>query len=206
MFDGLSLLVGTLCPDDLFGLVTGDGKVVHYPLPRRKLDYQQDVAVIREGNGRCPAWMDWLVMGIKVLRSTTKRRSDIGLLSQHVVVIEGEASGDGELSWDGLREKGKAYLADNPNAVTERVDNTKSDDLATLIYTSGTTGKPKGVELTHSNWTYEGAAMSALGIMRPDDVQFLWLPLAHVFGKVFQNVPRCAFAIDCGAGIRFWNM
>ncbi|MCB0918205.1 MAG: long-chain fatty acid--CoA ligase [Actinobacteria bacterium] len=101
-----------------------------------------------------------------------------------IVLIDGDASSDDEISWADLRAKGKAYLEDHPNIVRERVDNTKSDDLATLIYTSGTTGKPKGVELTHANWAYEGAAMAALGIIRPDDVQFLWLPLAHSFGKV----------------------
>jgi long-chain acyl-CoA synthetase len=58
------------------------------------------------------------------------------------------------------------------------------DDLATLIYTSGTTGRPKGVRLRHSSWTYEGAAIDALRILSVEDLQFLWLPLSHSFGKV----------------------
>src|SRR5690606_20869442 len=53
-----------------------------------------------------------------------------------------------------------------------------------LIYTSGTTGKPKGVELTHSNWTYEGAFVESINVISINDVHFLWLPLAHSFGKV----------------------
>jgi long-chain acyl-CoA synthetase len=101
-----------------------------------------------------------------------------------VVLIDGEGDGDQVLSWAQLREKGRALLADNANLIQERVDATGLDHLATLIYTSGTTGKPKGVELTHGNWTYEAAAISELGIFTPDDVQFLWLPLAHSFGKV----------------------
>ena len=101
-----------------------------------------------------------------------------------IILIDGEGDGDKVLSWSQLREKGKAALADNPNLIQERVDATGPDKLATLIYTSGTTGKPKGVELTHSNWTYEAAAMDALGILDKNDVQFLWLPLAHSFGKV----------------------
>ncbi|MEI2621764.1 MAG: AMP-binding protein [Candidatus Nanopelagicales bacterium] len=64
----------------------------------------------------------------------------------------------------------------------------KADSLATLIYTSGTTGKPKGVELTHSNWTYEGAFVESLNIINIEDVQFLWLPLAHSFGKVLLSL------------------
>ncbi len=67
---------------------------------------------------------------------------------------------------------------------SERIDATRSDQLATLIYTSGTTGRPKGVRLPHSAWTYEGVAVDALDILTVDDLQFLWLPLAHSFGKV----------------------
>jgi long-chain acyl-CoA synthetase len=58
------------------------------------------------------------------------------------------------------------------------------DDLATLIYTSGTTGTPKGVELTHDNWLTTAEAIASLGILREDDLHFLWLPLSHAFGKV----------------------
>lgn len=57
------------------------------------------------------------------------------------------------------------------------------DTLATLIYTSGTTGRPKGVELVHRSWAYEGAAMDYLQIIDESDLQYLWLPLSHVFGK-----------------------
>ncbi|GLY46558.1 AMP-dependent synthetase/ligase [Lentzea sp. NBRC 102530] len=64
------------------------------------------------------------------------------------------------------------------------VDVLAPDDLATLIYTSGTTGTPKGVELTHENWLTTAEAIASLGILRPDDLHFLWLPLSHAFGKV----------------------
>ncbi|MDZ7578168.1 MAG: long-chain fatty acid--CoA ligase [Candidatus Nanopelagicales bacterium] len=103
---------------------------------------------------------------------------------RQVVLIDGEGDGDFVLSWDQLRQKGRALLAEKPGLIEERVSATGPDNLATLIYTSGTTGKPKGVELTHGNWTYEGAAIASIGILREDDVQFLWLPLAHSFGKV----------------------
>jgi long-chain acyl-CoA synthetase len=101
-----------------------------------------------------------------------------------VIVMDGNGDGDFVLSWSDLRAKGREKLAESPGIIEEHVNQTGPDSLATLIYTSGTTGRPKGVELTHSNWTYEGAAMDALGLLSIDDVQFLWLPLAHSFGKV----------------------
>jgi long-chain acyl-CoA synthetase len=101
-----------------------------------------------------------------------------------IVLIDGKGNGDNIVSWDDLTAKGRKLLEEKPDLIKEKVAEIKSDSLATLIYTSGTTGKPKGVELTHANWAYEGAAMSALGVVEPDDTQFLWLPLAHSFGKV----------------------
>ncbi|MEI6372902.1 MAG: long-chain fatty acid--CoA ligase [Actinomycetes bacterium] len=109
---------------------------------------------------------------------------DNGVAIEKVIVIDGSGDGDWVISWEALIERGRQHLADNPDAVLQAVDATGPDNLATLIYTSGTTGKPKGVELPHRCWTYEGVAIASTGILRPDDVQFLWLPLAHSFGKV----------------------
>jgi long-chain acyl-CoA synthetase len=101
-----------------------------------------------------------------------------------IILMDGEGDGDSVLSWAQLRELGVTKLAEQPKAVEERVAQITADTLATMIYTSGTTGRPKGVQLPHSNWVFEGASMDALNIMHADDVHFLWLPLSHVFGKV----------------------
>jgi long-chain acyl-CoA synthetase len=69
------------------------------------------------------------------------------------------------------------------------------DSLATLIYTSGTTGKPKGVRLTHRAWVYEGEAVAAQKILSENDLQLLWLPMSHSFGKVLLSAQlACGFA------------
>ncbi|HSL07219.1 MAG TPA: long-chain fatty acid--CoA ligase [Pseudonocardiaceae bacterium] len=88
------------------------------------------------------------------------------------------------ISLDRLGELGAAYLAEHPDTVEEQIAAIRPDHLATLIYTSGTTGRPKGVRLRHSSWTYEGAAIAALDVLYVDDLQYLWLPMAHAFGKV----------------------
>jgi long-chain acyl-CoA synthetase len=107
---------------------------------------------------------------------------DVGL----IVNMTGSGNGSDVLSLDELAAKGQEYLSANPTAVDDVVAAVKPEDLATIIYTSGTTGKPKGVRLTQSNWVYEGDAIASLGILGPDDVQYLWLPLAHSFGKVLE--------------------
>ena len=99
------------------------------------------------------------------------------------------------LSLDDLRAKGRAHLAEHPSAVDDAVKATGPGTLATLIYTSGTTGMPKGVELTHGNWTYEGVAIDELDIIQHDKLQYFWLPLSHVFGKAVMMIQlRIGFA------------
>ncbi|WP_433507388.1 AMP-dependent synthetase/ligase [Pseudonocardia halophobica] len=72
--------------------------------------------------------------------------------------------------------------------VHERRRGVKADDLATLIYTSGTTGRPKGCELTHRNLLTEIASTRAVlsELLTDTGSVLLFLPLAHVFGKVIQ--------------------
>ncbi len=113
------------------------------------------------------------------------RRSELPEVVK-VVVFDGEADGDWVMTLAELEELGRAHLAEDPEAVERAVAEIGPEDLATLIYTSGTTGRPKGVRLTHDCWVYEGVAIDALGILRPDDLQYLWLPLAHSFGKVLE--------------------
>ncbi|WP_102934639.1 AMP-dependent synthetase/ligase [Streptomyces malaysiensis] len=110
----------------------------------------------------------------------------------HVVVIRAEdavpAEDDPEgwvLSLTDLEKRGTALLESRPDVVRERMDALRGDQLATLIYTSGTTGRPKGVRLAHDSWSYMAIVIGNQdGLLYADDVQYLWLPLAHVFGKV----------------------
>ncbi|HRY45309.1 MAG TPA: AMP-binding protein, partial [Thermoanaerobaculia bacterium] len=104
-----------------------------------------------------------------------------------IVLLEGDAAADGfVLTTETLMGKGRAWDAANPGRFEALVEAVRPDALATLMYTSGTTGRPKGVELTHDCWVYEAEGIDALGLLTEDDRQFLWLPLAHSFGKVLE--------------------
>jgi long-chain acyl-CoA synthetase len=104
----------------------------------------------------------------------------------HVVLIDGDpdpAASPAQLTLAELERRGAEALAVEPDLVRKLSEEITPDRLATLIYTSGTTGRPKGVELTHGCWTWEGVAQGDLGVLEPDDLQYLWLPLSHSFGK-----------------------
>jgi len=116
-----------------------------------------------------------------------------------VVTFDGTPDGDWVIGLPELERLGRDYLAAHPTAVDDAVAAVGPEGLATLIYTSGTTGRPKGVRLVHDNWTYEGEAIRALDLLWPTDVQYLWLPLSHSFGKVLLSAQLAvgfATAID----------
>ncbi|MGW0609838.1 AMP-dependent synthetase/ligase [Streptomyces sp. NPDC002788] len=117
-----------------------------------------------------------------------EKRSELPELT-HVVVMDpaGAETADWILTLDELERRGAARLAKDPDLIKERVGTITKDQLATLIYTSGTTGRPKGVRLPHDNWSYMAKAIAATGLISGEDVQYLWLPLAHVFGKVLTS-------------------
>ncbi|MGW7166556.1 AMP-dependent synthetase/ligase [Streptomyces sp. NPDC054884] len=122
------------------------------------------------------------------LAKAVEKRAELPDLT-HVVVIDpaGVETADWILTLDELEKRGAARLEKEAGLIKERVAAITSDQLATLIYTSGTTGRPKGVRLPHDNWSYMAKAIAATGLVGPDDVQYLWLPLAHVFGKVLTS-------------------
>lgn len=103
--------------------------------------------------------------------------------------VTDEGTDDWVISLGALEELGEQHLREHPDAIEKATTAITGDSLATLIYTSGTTGRPKGVRLAHDTWTYEAAAIDELNLMTIDDVQFLWLPLSHVFGKVLIALP-----------------
>jgi long-chain acyl-CoA synthetase len=123
-----------------------------------------------------------------------ERKSELPHLDK-VITFDGRTDGDWIIGMADLEKLGEVLLAEQPGVVEERIDATRPDSLATLIYTSGTTGRPKGVRLQHKSWTYEGAAIQAQGILDETDLQFLWLPMAHSFGKVLLSTQlACGFA------------
>ncbi|GLZ32009.1 long-chain-fatty-acid--CoA ligase [Lentzea sp. NBRC 105346] len=90
---------------------------------------------------------------------------------------------------DELAEAGESI---EPGQVEQRRRSVAPGDIATIIYTSGTTGRPKGCVLTHANLFAESG--NAIAVLRPlftgggdgDASTLLFLPLAHVFGRMVQ--------------------
>jgi long-chain acyl-CoA synthetase len=121
------------------------------------------------------------------LAKASAHRAELPELA-HVVLLDDAGvdraeHGEWVLTLEELERRGAEHLEKHPDCVTDTVAALRPEQLATLIYTSGTTGRPKGVRLKQDTWSYLARAIEAIDLVNRDDVQYLWLPLAHVFGK-----------------------
>ena len=103
-----------------------------------------------------------------------------------VVIMDGVEKLDHEkiITWSEFIAKGSTVDESEINA---RNDSIQPDDTSSLIYTSGTTGNPKGVELSHKNWTFELDSVLTIMKFNQGELYVSWLPLAHVFGQLVDN-------------------
>jgi len=127
----------------------------------------------------------WIfVEDLAQLEKLAPLRAKLSSLVQ-VVVFEGECPDpDVAVSLAEFEARGEEFNLEHPGRVERIARMLGGDDLATLIYTSGTTGRPKGVELTHDCWLAAGETIEHTQIVSPGDLQYMWLPLSHAFGKL----------------------
>lgn len=97
-----------------------------------------------------------------------------------------ETDPDWVVKWSDVMASGASKLGQWEDTIRARIDGTEQDDILTIIYTSGTTGNPKGVVLTHGNMLYVSKAALEIEILNDRDVEFFFLPMAHVFAKLLQ--------------------
>ena len=83
-----------------------------------------------------------------------------------------------------IMEMGDKFLAENEDKLVERYRSIQPDDYANISYTSGTTADPKGILLTHRNYTANvEQAHSVIGV-EENDRMLIILPLDHCFAHV----------------------
>jgi len=82
-----------------------------------------------------------------------------------------------------VRAAGRQWGVAHPGELDAHAETVAPESMFTIIYTSGTTGEPKGVVLTHEHLT--SGICSAIRAMQivGQDLQYLFLPLAHVLGR-----------------------
>jgi long-chain acyl-CoA synthetase len=114
---------------------------------------------------------------------------------EHVVLMTGEA--DDALSAAAISAKGAAA---DPDSWRARYEAVTPADICTFIYTSGTTGPPKGCIISHGNYRAMLDMVNGVNVIEPEDLTYLYLPLAHSFALLIQ-----LGSFDLGTTIAYWE-
>jgi len=101
---------------------------------------------------------------------------------ERVIVIEGDPPA-GTHALSDVVEMGRRLEAEEPGRFERTAEAVRPGDLASIIYTSGTTGRPKGVMLSHANFTSNVLTMSGLIDFCAADTALSFLPLSHVLER-----------------------
>lgn len=103
---------------------------------------------------------------------------------EKVIVMDNIPLQEGEMYLSELRAMGLEYMKDHSDELEARIASVKPDDYANISYTSGTTADPKGILLTHRNYTANvEQCRSVIGVPR-GWVMLIILPLDHCFAHV----------------------
>ena len=117
----------------------------------------------------------------KMLKAEKNIRSlrAIVIMSDRGVTLSGSV-----ISFNQVYALGEAFEKENPSYIQSSLRQVRPGDLATLIYTSGTTGDPKGVMLTHRNFSSNILASLQVLDFFSTDTLLSFLPLSHSFERM----------------------
>ncbi|MDD2197671.1 MAG: AMP-binding protein [Bacteroidales bacterium] len=105
-------------------------------------------------------------------------------IKTYIFLDEQESYAANEMHVSSVFALGDKMLAANPNIVLESIKNIDPNHYATISYTSGTTADPKGVILSHRNYTANVEQALTLMDIPPTYKTLIILPLDHCFAHV----------------------
>jgi long-chain acyl-CoA synthetase len=108
-------------------------------------------------------------------------KNDLPVLEKLIIFDESGSHDPDEITLQNLLQKGKEYLEHNNRLFEETWQGVEENDPANICYTSGTTADPKGIILTHRNYTANVEQASSLLPIPEWYSSLLILPWDHSF-------------------------
>ena len=103
---------------------------------------------------------------------------------EKVLVMDNIPLQEGEMYLSDLYEIGKKFIEEHPGELEQRMASIGPDDYANISYTSGTTADPKGILLTHRNYTANVAQGASVINIKRGAIMLIILPMDHCFAHV----------------------
>lgn len=103
---------------------------------------------------------------------------------EKVIVMDDIPLQEGEIYLKDVREAGVKFIEEHPRELEARMASVGPDDYANISYTSGTTADPKGILLTHRNYTANVAQGASVINIDRGDIMLIILPMDHCFAHV----------------------
>lgn len=103
---------------------------------------------------------------------------------EKVFVMDNIPLQEGEMYLSDLYEIGKKFIEEHPGELEQRMASIGPDDYANISYTSGTTADPKGILLTHRNYTANVAQGASVINIKRGAIMLIILPMDHCFAHV----------------------
>lgn len=110
-----------------------------------------------------------------------KIKNDLPLLEKIILLDEMDAAEEDEIPVSRLMKRGEEFLKNSAAEFESRWNSVSEKDYANICYTSGTTADPKGIVLTHRNYTCNVEQASAILPIPEFYTSLLILPWDHAF-------------------------
>jgi len=123
----------------------------------------------------------FIVVSKRHLAKIRKIENDLPDLEKIIILDEIDDLKENEITRNNLMKMGEEYLQNNINEFNNLWQSIKNDDYANICYTSGTTADPKGIILTHRNYTANVEQATSLLPIPESYTSLLILPWDHSF-------------------------
>lgn len=158
-----------------------------------KLETEQDIS-FRVNHSGCGT----ILASDQQIAKIRPMKNAFPTVKRYILLDPAENPEKDEFLFDAIVEEGKRLLASDSSVLEERIKTVTSDSLANISYTSGTTANPKGIMLSHGNYTCNSVqAVELLDGIPAYFRQLLILPWDHSFG----HTAGIYSFMKCGASI-----